>query len=175
VSYFVQTRWGGSERAPTVERLREILTELERPDPEHPDVWLTHESGWTLSVYESGLLVWENPESTVEPRHQIDVPRETALAMWLELARGDVAALERRSWRTGASPPRSPAEQAQIAPKARENALKIDRRLYDALGPERSSVPCRHVECGRGAIEQSVFCRPHHFENVTRRPCPFGH
>ena len=78
VTYFVQTRWGGSERAPTVERLREVLTELERPDPEHPDVWLTHESGWTLSVYGSGLLVWENPESTIEPRHQVGVPREAA-------------------------------------------------------------------------------------------------
>jgi len=36
VTYFVQTRWGGSERAPSVERLREVLTELEQPDAEHP-------------------------------------------------------------------------------------------------------------------------------------------
>jgi hypothetical protein len=37
--------------------MRELLAQLEERDPEHPDAWLTHESGWTLAVFESGLVV----------------------------------------------------------------------------------------------------------------------
>jgi hypothetical protein len=175
VTYFVQTRWGGSEHTPSVERLREVLGELEQPDAEHPDAWLTHESGWTLSVFESRLVVWDNLESTVEPRHQVDVSREAALEMWLELARGDLAAIEQRSWQKGSAPPRSLEQQARLKEQARQQTLAVGRQFYDGLGAERSSIRCRHIECGRGAIEQSVFCRIHHFENVLRRPCPFVH
>jgi len=28
--------------------------------------------------------------------------------------------------------------------------------------------------CKRGAIEQSVLCRAHHFESLCGRPCPFS-
>ena len=47
-----------------------------------------------------------------------------------------------------------------------------DERFYAALGPERADVPCQRPGCPRGAIEQSVLCRPHHFEMVQGRPCP---
>ena len=83
--------------------MREILAELDKHDPEHPDVWLTHESGWTLLVFESGLVVWENPETEDEPRHQINVSSEKALELWLKLARGEIAAIEQEPWCPGQS------------------------------------------------------------------------
>ena len=43
---------------PTVERLQEILAELDAEDDEQTSVSLTHESGWRLRAYPDGLLVW---------------------------------------------------------------------------------------------------------------------
>jgi hypothetical protein len=88
--------------------MREVLDELDASDPEHPDVWLTHESGWTLSAYESSLVVWENPEQRTEPRHMTGIAREAVLAMWIELSRGDLAAVEAQPWQPGYSPPLDP-------------------------------------------------------------------
>jgi hypothetical protein len=51
------------ERDPPIARLRELLQSLDIDDKEHPDVALTHESGWCLSAFPSGLLVWENDET----------------------------------------------------------------------------------------------------------------
>ncbi|MEJ0000361.1 MAG: hypothetical protein WDO13_15090 [Verrucomicrobiota bacterium] len=59
--------------------LREILAELDVRDPEHPDTWLTHENGWTLSVYATGLIIWSKSNSPGESRHQIHVSREKAV------------------------------------------------------------------------------------------------
>lgn len=106
MSYSVHTRWGAAEIAPSIARMREILKELDPADPEHPDVSLTHESGWTLSIFESGLVVWEDIEAAeYKPRHMIDVDRERALSMWLQLSRGDLAAIEQQPWQPGAFPP----------------------------------------------------------------------
>lgn len=79
----------------------EILSELDHSDAEHPDAWLTHESGWTLSAHESGVLVWENVESGASPRHMRGVPRERILDLWIRLAAGLLAELEQEPWRAG--------------------------------------------------------------------------
>jgi hypothetical protein len=174
MNYHVQTRWGGSEKQPNEHRMREILAELEKSDPEHPDTWLTDESGWTLSVYESGLVVLENMESEDEPRHQVGVSIEKALELWLKLSRGGVAAVQQEPWCPGQAPPRSAEERAELTRKAEAMTLALDRDFYGRLGPERATVPCRHAGCQKGAISNSVFCRVHHFENICRRPCPFN-
>ncbi|MDB6017528.1 MAG: hypothetical protein JWR19_2017 [Pedosphaera sp.] len=106
MNYHAVTRWGGSEDSPNEHRIREILAELDESDPEHPDAWLTHESGWTLSAHEIGLVVWENLESSDEPRHQVGISREKALELWLKLSRGEVAAIHQEPWRPGQSPSR---------------------------------------------------------------------
>src|SRR4051794_25164965 len=98
----------------------EVLAQLDARDPEHPDAWLSHESGWTLSIFESGLAVWENLESSREPRHQIDVSRQEALDLWLKLARGEIAEIEKEPWLPGHSPPVSAAERAELARMAEE-------------------------------------------------------
>lgn len=58
-------------------------------------------------------------------------------------------------------------------PPAVETNLQFYREFMDLLGPERADVQCRREGCERGAIELSVFCRPHHFESVQRVPYPF--
>lgn len=173
MSYHVVTRWGSGEEAPNEQRMRKILAELDEHDQEHPDACLTHETGWSLSVYESGLVIWENIDSEEVPRHQIDVSREKALELWLNLSRGEIAAIEREPWRPGQSPPRSPEEQARLTREAEASTMASFRRFHDQLGPERTSVSCRHPDCNRGAIAYGVFCRVHHFEMIYHQPCPF--
>jgi hypothetical protein len=55
-----------------------------------------------------------------------------------------------------------------------ELLLALDRDFYQLLGEERAAVACAHPDCVRGAIQQSVLCRAHHFENIRGRACPFG-
>lgn len=59
-----------------------------RQDAEHPDVALSHESEWTLSVFESGLVVWENVAEDDEPRHRHGVSRGEVRRLGQELAAG---------------------------------------------------------------------------------------
>jgi hypothetical protein len=62
---------------------------------------LTHESGWSLSAFPSGRLVWEDVESDLEPRHMNGVARERVLVLWRALAAGDFGEVERNEWRDG--------------------------------------------------------------------------
>jgi len=110
MTYYAVDRWtGGGEDNPPVERLREILQELDIEDPEHPDAWLVHrETGWCLSAFSSGLLIWANhddpgPEPIAYPgdRHMRGVSREKVLELWLKLAAGDIAAVEAEPWLPG--------------------------------------------------------------------------
>lgn len=54
MTFQVSPRWGDDEAEPTVERMREVLAELDAEDFEHPFVSLTHESEWCLSAYPFG-------------------------------------------------------------------------------------------------------------------------
>jgi hypothetical protein len=102
MSFFVETRWGGSENAPSLDRMREILSELDQHDAEHPDTWLEHESGWGLSAYETGVLVWENVEADeIMPRHMIGVPRARVLELWIKLSEGRIDEIHREPWSPG--------------------------------------------------------------------------
>jgi hypothetical protein len=155
--------------------MREILSELDTPDAEHPDTWLSHESGWTLSVFEGGLVIWENPEEGRGPRYQQHVTREDALRMWVLLSRGAFAEIESEPWKDGYGPPVSEEERQKRQEEAAEMTLKMHQDFYDTLGPEEASRPCRHEGCTRGSVKFSVFCRPHHFESLYKQSCPFEH
>ena len=101
MSFFVNTRWGGSDHAPSPERMKEVLSELDHADPEHPDVCLTHESGWSLKAFETGLLVWENVESGHPPRHMRKVLRQHVLQLWAKLSEGGIDEIDREDWQPG--------------------------------------------------------------------------
>jgi hypothetical protein len=87
VTYQVNRRWGDSDDNPPVALMREALAELDIEDMEHPDVALIHDSGWCLSAYPSGLLIWEHLGGD-QPKHMRNVPRERILELWLQLSKG---------------------------------------------------------------------------------------
>jgi hypothetical protein len=66
-----------------------------------------------------------------------------------------------------------PSPGAADPPPWEETKKKLDREFFEALGVERSDVPCRSGGCQRGAIHQSVLCRIHHYEMIKKEPCPF--
>ena len=92
---YICDRWGAMEREPRVERLRELLQSLDIEDNEHPDIARTHETGWSLSAFASGRLVWENVEAgDSNARHMTCVPRDKVLDLWLKLAQSEVVVVE---------------------------------------------------------------------------------
>jgi hypothetical protein len=66
--------------------MRAALAELSVPDEEHPDTWLSDTDGWTVIVYETGLVVVTGDEKEMSRR--VGVSREDALALWLLLQQG---------------------------------------------------------------------------------------
>lgn len=101
MNYQVNTRWGGSEPMPSVDRMREVLAELDGDDDdEHPSVSLSHESEWTLSAFADGLVIWENVEKDVA-RHMLHVSRQSVLELWIGLAEGQIDAIESEPWLPG--------------------------------------------------------------------------
>jgi hypothetical protein len=46
--------------------------------------------------------------------------------------------------------------------------------LYDSLGAEDNTRPCRSEGCSRGSVSFSAFCRQHHCESVLHYPCPLS-
>jgi hypothetical protein len=65
--------------------IADLLLELDGVlDDEHPDVSLTDvESGWMLSAFQRGRVVWENPddENEGQPRYMTSVSRVEVAAI----------------------------------------------------------------------------------------------
>lgn len=79
-----------------------LVAELDGPDDaEHPDVSVTHESGWALSAFPSGLLVWENIDSDGPGAHRASVDRIEVRRLFGLLARDDVGAVASFGWEPG--------------------------------------------------------------------------
>ena len=101
MSFHATDRWGAAIRRPSEHQMRELLDSLAIVDIEHPDVSLTHESGWSLSAFSSGLLAWENIEGDDSPRHMNGVTRERMLTLWRALAAGNLSQVEQDDWHAG--------------------------------------------------------------------------
>lgn len=101
MSFTITHRMGDMESDPPLDRLRALIGELDADDPEHPDVAVSHESGWTLSAYSDGLVVWENVEEGDDPRHLRGVARERLLDLFTAVAQGDLDAVEKEAWLPG--------------------------------------------------------------------------
>ena|SRR5882724_3299107 len=100
-STYLTTRWGTGIENPAVQEMRRALAELEKVDPEHPDCWLSDETGWTVAVHETGKVVLENTESDEGPWHMKNLPAEYILELWRLLQVGDIASLRRKAWVDG--------------------------------------------------------------------------
>ena len=81
--------------------MRQLLGSLVAEDPEHPDVSLSHESGWSLSAHHGGLIVFENVETGEGPWHMRSVPASRVLEYWRALAAGNHEALLSLAWADG--------------------------------------------------------------------------
>jgi hypothetical protein len=88
---------------PTPADVLDLLAELDGPeDPEHPDIWIEHASGWSLSAFSSGLLIWENAEESAEgPRHMREAPRELIRELFCAVAADDVGIVSSQAWSPG--------------------------------------------------------------------------
>jgi hypothetical protein len=102
-------------------------------------------------------------------RHLLNVSKETALKLWFAFAEERFEDIERQPWEPGNGYILTPERKAEIG----ESILRMDRQFYDVLGPEDSERPCAHPGCPRRSIRVGVFCRPHHFESIQGKPCPF--
>ncbi len=100
MSYHVTHRNGRDESMFPFNRLGELLDELEQPDPEHPDVSVTHESGWCLSVFGSGWVSLEKLDEE-DPMHMGPQSRTEAIALMRLVAGGSIAELLALPWRPG--------------------------------------------------------------------------
>ena len=98
---YLERRWGGGGENPSESDLLEALSELSRPDPEHPDCWLYDENGWTIAAFESGKVVLENDETDEGPWHMTGVDHELVLTLWRHLQKGQLSAIREFPWIEG--------------------------------------------------------------------------
>lgn len=99
MSYFMYDVMGGTVDEPDPEMMGQVLDGLADADDEHPDVSLSHESGWCLSAFRGGLLLWENTEDdSLTPGQMRGVAREEMLRLFGLLATGDTASIETLPW-----------------------------------------------------------------------------
>jgi hypothetical protein len=90
--------FGEMEPAST-EALPGLIAELDNADGEHTDVSIEDESGWALSAYATGLVIWENVEGDAGTEQQMtDVSRDEMVEMFTEIANGNIEAVASRPW-----------------------------------------------------------------------------
>jgi hypothetical protein len=98
---YLNTRWGGSSRDPSMDALCAALAELQTRDPEHPDCWLCDEHGWTVAVHETGKIVFENVETGEGPWHLESSEPAVAITLWQLLQQGQIERIKQRAWIDG--------------------------------------------------------------------------
>ena len=99
MSFHTTDRDGITELNPPEPKLREILRSLMDEREDHAEVWLTHsESGWTLTVFRSYVVQWHNDRIDEPTRELSGLDFNKALELWLMLAKGYIADLNRQPW-----------------------------------------------------------------------------
>jgi hypothetical protein len=102
MSFFIQHRYGKTERDPALSELPMLLRELDDrvEDKEHGSVGMTHESEWNISVTRGGHVIFENVEEG-EPRHLKGVSDSKILDLWTKLAAGKIDEIQSEPWMPG--------------------------------------------------------------------------
>jgi hypothetical protein len=100
---FTITHRGGEMEEGDPSAIPALVAELDGPaDHEHPDVAVSDDaSGWTLSAFQSGRIVWENPDSDDEPRHMAEVSRSDISRTMSLVATGDLGDVDSLEWLPG--------------------------------------------------------------------------
>jgi hypothetical protein len=97
VAFSITHRSGEMEADVPLDAIEDLIAELASSDPDHPDIAVGHESGWGLSAFPSGLVLWGNVDSDDAERRML-VSRERLLELMRAVAEGDLAELERQPW-----------------------------------------------------------------------------
>jgi hypothetical protein len=102
VTFVVTHVQGNDGRDPSPGWAERLLRELdEQADDDHPDVSVSVEGGWSLSVFRRGVM-WENVEDDDQsPFHIDELPRAEVVQLLETLARGDVVGVAAREWQPG--------------------------------------------------------------------------
>ena len=98
--FTIMHRYGDGETDPPLTVLPALYEELDAPDVEHISVTVTHDSGWSLSAYAGGSLVFEHLDRG-EERHMDNVGRDEVIRLWTLLINGDIEAVATAAWKTG--------------------------------------------------------------------------
>jgi hypothetical protein len=99
---YMNGRMGDTVDDVSAESIREVLVQLdEPPDDEHPDVSICHTSGWTLSAFQSGRLIWENDEDGGGLFHMAQASRRTISRLFTAIASDDLTSVHDQPWLTG--------------------------------------------------------------------------
>jgi hypothetical protein len=101
VTYTITHTSGAMEEQPPRDSIAALLDELDGADGEHPDVSVSHESGWTLSVFPSGRVIWENIEEDDEARHVFLHDRSEIEQLLYAVADGRVDVVDSAAWSPG--------------------------------------------------------------------------
>lgn len=93
---------GSMERNPSAEKLASLVAELDTADDEHPDVALSLEDGWSLSVFRNGNVILGNLEDDdEEPVHLRSVSRQRVLVLMNRFAFEGIEAVGGEPWESG--------------------------------------------------------------------------
>ncbi len=172
MDYFICNGSGDSLDNPTPLEMDQFLNELDPKNEEHGRAWLNvNEADDTLEYSLNGNLGYAREGHG--NRHLNGVTIAKVVDLWVKLAEGRFDELEQEPWRPGLYEPLTPKQEAHRKAELDDWQLAPDREFYDILGPERPDVPCRAPGCNRGAIDHSLLCRAHHFQNIKGRPSPF--
>lgn len=98
---YLTTRWRNTVSDPNAQDLAAALEELDKPDDEHPDCWLSSENGWTITVFQSGKIIFENVETGEGPWYLIGISRALTLELWQLLQTNNLTALQSKPWVDG--------------------------------------------------------------------------
>jgi hypothetical protein len=106
MSYHVTSWTGQIEKEYPSARFGELLDQLSKADAEHPDVAVTHESEWSITVYKSGFVVLENLEDG-EPTHLGPLDKTAIVQLMVAVAEGRIDELQAMPWVAGYPPRRT--------------------------------------------------------------------
>lgn len=96
-------RDGWGEKDPPIDCFSALYDELQGEDPEHLDVLVSHDSGWTIVAYPNGLVILQDLSRMEEiaARHMSAVTKDRVVALWLMLASGNIEGVLREPWQPG--------------------------------------------------------------------------
>ena len=75
-----------------------MIAELDLADGENTDVSVELDSGWALSAYQNGQVIWGNVEADAEVGQLTGVSRAEMVELFTYLVNGDIEAVASRPW-----------------------------------------------------------------------------